>query len=592
MESARLASANALTREIWTLICRSSGERGFIGLVGLAALSALFEVAGVFSIVPFLSLLLDPGIADRNSVLRLLKETLNITQENLPMAMAIFTVCMFQLSMAISLTCTHYFNSYSQERRLKLAQIVFQGLMRKRYHEFQEQSTSQYINAIFNESSRVANGVIFPFLTIVARSIVSFLLGATVIIVGGWAPAITMTIAFLMALILYKRLRRIIGSSGLRSSTCYSQAHQLLTDTLANVKVVKVWKLETFFLRKFGDSFHQMTSADAKGATYSQAPRFVIECAVLSMLTLGALALQGERIAATNAATLALVSFVALKLLPSINTIFSAAASIKYNRNSLSSLLSLTAEAAAEKQLECRPTTPAETANAFEVRHLSVIGRRDEEGVTRRILSDLSFKIPVHQYVAIVGSSGSGKSTLIDVLAGLSEPNVGSATRLGRPATDRSANLAYVPQRIEILSASLAENVAIGMDRPHIDRDRVRWALEMAALGDLENELSEGIDTLLGSGNRSLSGGQLQRIGIARAFFFLSEVIILDEATSALDAITERQIVDNLMKLRGKTTIVFVTHRESVAGRLDRTIRLEGGVITDDILAPRLVCQP
>ena len=138
-------------------------------------------------------------------------------------------------------------------------------------------------------------------------------------------------------------------------------------------------------------------------------------------------------------------------------------------------------------------------------------------------------------------------------------------------------SVGYVPQNVFILDATLAENVALGDDTGHIDRGRVMKALEMASLGRFVGTLADGIDTMIGEAGSRVSGGERQRIGIARALYRNPDVLFFDEATSALDRDTERSVNDSVERLSADNrdlTIIVIAHRETSLGYCDRIIDL------------------
>ncbi len=190
----------------------------------------------------------------------------------------------------------------------------------------------------------------------------------------------------------------------------------------------------------------------------------------------------------------------------------------------------------------------------------------------------MTLDIPFGSIVALIGPSGSGKSTLLDLLSGLQLPSSGQFTMDGTPFSPfHCANfnrlIGYVPQSIALLDASLAYNIALE-DQP--DPERLAMAIRKAHLEALVQSLPEGTQTLLGEGGSGVSGGQRQRIGIARALYRQPSLLILDEVTSALDADTAREVMRDLLALRGETTILIVSHDMSLI-KADRIYHLVEG---------------
>ena len=196
------------------------------------------------------------------------------------------------------------------------------------------------------------------------------------------------------------------------------------------------------------------------------------------------------------------------------------------------------------------------------------------------ILENFSCRVSKGEYVGFCGTSGVGKSTLFNMVAGFIEPESGEirvdGVRLsGRTRASWMKQIGYVPQEVFIFNGSLAENIALGCEE--IDYARIEAILEKLSLGGLVKGLPDGLDTVLSEAGGKLSGGEKQRIGIARALYKNASVLLLDEATSALDNETEREINGILLQLKegGEgLTILSIAHRESSLGFCDRIIRI------------------
>jgi ABC-type multidrug transport system fused ATPase/permease subunit len=198
-------------------------------------------------------------------------------------------------------------------------------------------------------------------------------------------------------------------------------------------------------------------------------------------------------------------------------------------------------------------------------------------------VSGVSFEVPAGAQVAFIGPSGSGKSTIVDLLLGLIQPSLGKVHIAGVPARklieSRPGAVAYVPQKPGSLSGTLKEIIAVGQSQIH--DERVRDALVEANLGDLLASLPNDINSEIGVNGDSLSGGQLQRIGLARALYTEPRLLVMDEATSALDADSEYEIGETLNALRGKVTVVLVAHRLHTIQNADLVFYIKDGKLVD-----------
>ena len=201
------------------------------------------------------------------------------------------------------------------------------------------------------------------------------------------------------------------------------------------------------------------------------------------------------------------------------------------------------------------------------------------------VLKDISINFKSGDSIGIIGPSGSGKTSLIDVILGLLVPQEGEIVCNGKSLSEFlvewRSQCAYLPQEVFLIDNSLRRNVALGIKDSDIDEKRLLEALRQARLYELLEQLSDGVETMLGEHGVRLSGGQRQRVALARAFYHKRNILIMDEATSSLDNETELEIVDEIKHLKGKKTMIVIAHRLSTIQHCTRIYRLENGEITD-----------
>lgn len=204
-------------------------------------------------------------------------------------------------------------------------------------------------------------------------------------------------------------------------------------------------------------------------------------------------------------------------------------------------------------------------------------------GYGRDILSEIDLEIPAYSKVAIVGISGSGKTTLAKMMVNFYEANTGEVrlnstnmNQIDKTALRRHVN--YLPQQPYVFNGTILENLLLGAKEGTTQEDILR-AVEIAEIrADIEN-MPLNYQTELTSDGAGISGGQKQRIALARALLTDAPVLILDEATSSLDILTEKKIIDNLMKLN--KTIIFIAHRLTIAEKSEKVIVLDQGKLIE-----------
>jgi ATP-binding cassette subfamily C protein len=201
-------------------------------------------------------------------------------------------------------------------------------------------------------------------------------------------------------------------------------------------------------------------------------------------------------------------------------------------------------------------------------------------------LSNVSFEVKEKMFFGIVGTSGAGKSTLLDLMLGILKPTDGKVEVSGVPPTNAielyPGSISYVPQDAQLISGSVKQNLHFGVPAETYSERHMISVMQSVGLGEFIENLPNGLESDLGVNGFQLSGGEAQRLALARALLSNPKILILDEALSALDNITEIAISNNLSKLKGKITLIMITHRLTSLLNFDNIIVLDNGEITDE----------
>ena len=204
------------------------------------------------------------------------------------------------------------------------------------------------------------------------------------------------------------------------------------------------------------------------------------------------------------------------------------------------------------------------------------------------VLKNINLEIKKGKRIGFIGSTGSGKSTIIDIIMGLLKPNKGKVLIDGKDIFDKENekllinwrySISHVPQNIFLADCSIAENIAFGENLDCIDMDKIEIASKKANIDYFIKKLNQGFKSNFGERGVQLSGGQLQRIGIARALYRNTNILVFDEATSALDSKTEQNIINKINNLSDEKLLIMISHRYSTLKNCDYIFRIDNGVI-------------
>ena len=568
---------------IWRLLDRSQRRR-LVALQMLSVLMALSTVGGIAAVVPFFAVLADPNSIESNAVLRALYQHLHFaSQGSFVIALGGAFIAIVLLANAVNLFGTLAINRFALQLGDTFFVRLFEQYLRRDFEFHLRNNSAALASKLLHESGRVSTGILRQGLLLVANIVtVIFVLasilllnpliavGATIVLGAGYAAVYAITQSLLLR-------------GGRAQSRYQTQRTQLVSESLGAIREVIILDVRDVFVRRFAAYCRSFSRVESGTLAIATAPKNVLECAIVLCLVGGALYLRSvSNGVGPWLGQLSFIGLAAYRMLPALQQAFTAIVSIRSNQvvfETLADELERTPDDGATPALDC----PWRGGPQQEIRMRDVSFRYAANRAPA--LSGFSLRIPAGSAVGFVGANGSGKTTLVDVLAGLLVPTSGQVEIDGvaLDRTNRSAwrsAIAYVPQNVFLLDATVAENIALGMAPDRIDRERLHSAVRLGRLADCIASLPNGYDEVLGERGCKLSGGQRQLLGIARALYRDASVLILDEATSALDTSAEDEIVATLNALREGRTLLMISHRLSALRHCDIIHEVRNGRIS------------
>jgi len=571
-----------IMKEFFYIFERKDRKNLFFLLI-LIFLMASLDVLGVASVMPFVSLLTDPEIIHKNETyayfFEIFKGFGTSSIKDFTFFTGILLVCFllfsqlfraFTLSMQLS-----FVNSKEHSLGVRLTEIY----LKQSYKWVLDKNVSELNKNILSEINTIVGGAISPAINIIVQTVIASLIIILLIIVNPIMAFQIGSIIILSYAFIFFLLRKFIEKSGQRRLKANKQRFKVLSEAFNGYKSLKLYNLEQSYVERFSSAAEEYSYNKILLEIFSQVPKFLLEFVVIGgMIIFILFRLQEGESFIDNANLIALYIFAGYKLMPALQQIYLSAMQIKFTKSSISNFLREIKLPICNIRNEKKLLSEANAE--LELKKINFY----YEGSKKAAIFDINLKIEANSMLGIVGKSGSGKSTLTDIISGLLIPNSGDLFVNNLKITmknriDWQRNIGYVPQQIFLTDGTIESNIAYGVDKCQIDHSKIIKAAKVANIYDFIQNLEKGFKTFVGDNGVRMSGGEKQRIGIARAIYRNPKILLLDEATSALDNKTEKDFINTLMSLKNKMTVILIAHRLSTVRHCDKLIMLENGKI-------------
>lgn len=395
---------------------------------------------------------------------------------------------------------------------------------------------------------------------------------------------------FSVVLLVFEKVStKKVSRSGLDFASGSVTIGGAIANTITAFREISVLNRVDFFVDRIVELRRKVARSGAFMSYASAIPRLIMETALI-VGAVGFFALQlvlGEGRVDVELISVFLVG--ALRVMSSLLPLQRSLMQLRFEGPQAHTALAMVSEAITDTPAAILPV--AEASSSRESRRASTVEIQNvsfsypDGGQNQLVLKNIQIKIESGSTVAFIGASGAGKSTLADLILGLQQPSAGCILIDGKPPLEvRNSSpgaMSYMPQRPGLIQGTILQNIGLGLGVEHLDENKAFDSLKSAGLETWVKSLPLGLYSDIGQHADSLSGGQIQRIGLARAFYTNPSLLVLDEATSALDAITEAKIVSYLKKLAANTTTVTIAHRLSTIQNADRIFVFQDGQVAD-----------
>ena len=541
----------------------------------LIFLNMFLELLSVGLIFPLVGIILDPAFLDSYPTIKnffFLISPFKFLDVDITFHLISGALLIFLFLIILKNIFVFFYNSYRQnfiyKLQLSLKIKSLQRLIGFPYDKFLKENNADLITKNkYLESISVA---VENFLVVITEVIVLFSFIVLFFLLDPISMSIIIFTIFPAVFLLSKTTRKKLLGYGDERRINDTLQLQYFTNILNGIKEIKLFNNHQYFLDFFYTYSKKALYANKKYQIITLTPRLVLE--IILALSLCVILIKGlllnndyKLIISTTAVFMA----SAIKLMPSLNKILVSINSIKYYETSINILY--------DHEIKLRNFSQKNKVLIGFKKNINFKNVSFGYSKDKKVLENINLEIVNGDKIGIVGSSGMGKSTIVNLISGLLKHSSGDIY-IDNNKVDYDftlSNLSLIPQNPFFANSSIKENLCFGIDNNKINLNKVREVLKVVELFDLVNRMDKKLDTIVGEKGTSLSGGQLQRLGIARSLYSNPDILILDESTNALDKDTQKKIINNLFLNYKDKTIIIISHDHNILGECNKIYKIE-----------------
>lgn len=562
-------------------VLTSTERRHALGLLVCMLVSSLIELTGFLSILPLVALAADPEHLNNQPWLKQLYDISGAQSfRSFFLSLAAGFVVLFSVAQVAHAVTAWLSDRLSYTVRHRLTVLLLERYLAKPYLWLSQRNSSELMKAVLDDVDRLVNDNLLVVLTMCRRSFIIAGIAAALI----WLePLLTLGALFFYVCLywmVYGVFRRKIVELGEAHHQVNNRRFKAVQEGLASVQEGRVHFRRQHLVENYRNLSWRSSLMLARYHLLKDTPNRLGHILGITSIVgvLAYFAYRGD--SATALPTLTAFILGIWKLAPELQALYRDSSRLRFDQPVLNNLYTeLLGEAPIEVPSET--VTPLSLGECLELKSVCF---SYPEAPTPAI-QDVSAKVPRGTSVGLVGVTGAGKTTLADLIGGFLSPQSGQILVDGKSIEGQSGwqrNIGYVPQSVYLSDDTVSRNIALGLPDEMIEQEAVEKAACLAGIHTfIQEELPQQYQSVLGERGVCLSGGQCQRIGIARALYHDPELLILDEATSSLDNLTERAVMSALRDLTPNKTLLVIAHRLSTVEYCDQIWFFEQGRLVE-----------
>ena len=571
-------------------VCDKNFIKKYLLIQILIIITSIFELLSIVSIGPFVAVLFNKNIIFSNIYINTVYSFFGfVSEENFLLFLGIVSFFILLFVAIFSALANYVIISYSQNYGYELGNRLFKFYLDRKWIFFLKNSKNELISKIQVDIIRFTNDILRPLLIINSKIILVVFIFFLLAFVNWYLALISISFFSLFYVLFYVFIRKIILVNSINISAYSNERIKILNESFYGVKQVILNDLRDYFHNKFFITNKVISKSLANNLILSQIPKNILE--LLSLFLIIFVILFLTRIFNNDFSVIfpiiAIYSLSAFKLIPALQQIYASFVSIKGSYASFENI---------KHDLRNSLHLKNKNVNSYDHKKKNLLNLFNHSltfsnvsfrypSNNKDVLKKINFQIFKNEKIAIVGLNGSGKSTLLDLILGLLKPSSGNFYLDNNLLTDSKIDIwqnqiSYIYQNSVLFHGTILNNIVFGIeDKKSINYDKIDQIVGQVGIKNLLKKLPKGLNSQIGESGSVLSGGQKQKIILARSLYKDSDFIVIDEGTSALDSISEKIIINHFINKIKNKTIIIVSHKINLLKKVDKIIFLQNGKI-------------
>jgi ATP-binding cassette, subfamily B, bacterial PglK len=572
--------------QLWYILSLRERVEGSLLLCSMA-LGAMFEAVSIGLLVPFVAVLKEPDLVFRIPAAASLLSFFNIREPHAVLiAIGLGLIAVFAVKSGYLVLLYRWLFRYVFDKQVRLARQLMTGYLSVGYTFHLQRNSAEIIRTTTETLDRFTTGFLVSLLIVLGEALVVAALIVLLMLMEPLATCGAIAVLGIPTGLIYRSMQRRLAVAGRLAQQSVASMIQWTEQAISGIKETLLMGRASYFIERHGYHTRRFADSHRSSMLLSATPRLVIDTlAVTAMVAIVLIILARGQDPQSILPVLSMFAVAAIRLMPSMTRIAHGLVSLRFHHAAAEVLYNELRATAVDRAGATRAVADRDRGSPFPFERSIVLEHLSYRyaSLPQPAIDDVSLEIPRGHWVGFIGPTGAGKTTLIDLMLGLFVPTSGRILVDGRDLQDDVGRwqriIGYVPQDVYLMDETVRRNVAFGLPDREIADERIWKALRAAQIDGLVRSLPGGLDAIVGERGNRLSGGECQRLGIARALYHDPQVLVVDEGTANLDSETEAAIVRTLSGLRGEKTIIVVAHRLPLVRDCDRVYLLKQGQV-------------